>query len=152
MYFLYKKKIRICFINFPKKSIVFFRKIVFFSLKEKKINTCELNFILLKNREMKNINEKYRKKNTITDVISFLLVPKMLIGDIYIAKEQSKIQAIKYNNTWEAELIYLIIHGLLHLYGYTDYDKINKTKMFNEQNKLFKQAMIYNTKLKNFKY
>jgi probable rRNA maturation factor len=60
------------------------------------------------------------------------------MGDIYISRKRSQRQAGKYSNTWQRELAYLIIHGILHLCGYTDYDDLSKAKMFAKQDKIFK--------------
>jgi len=84
------------------------------------------------------LNAKYRKVRRITDVISFFVVPEFFMGDIYISKNRSQKQAKEYANTWQQELAYLAIHGMLHFCGYTDYDVANKTKMFAKQDKIFK--------------
>jgi probable rRNA maturation factor len=135
------KTIRRCelnFIDFPKKHVPALTKAAEMTLKSEKIKKCQINFIMVSDARIKKLNIKYRKVRRITDVISFLVVPEMFIGDIYISEGRSKKQAEKYANTWQQELAYLVIHGVLHLCGYTDYDPENKNKMFAKQDKIFK--------------
>ncbi|MDR2425906.1 MAG: rRNA maturation RNase YbeY [Endomicrobium sp.] len=126
------------FNGFDKKDIPMLTEAAKAVLKSEKIKNCQINFVMICDEEIKKMNAKYRKVRKITDVISFLILPRLFIGDIYISKERSKKQAKKYGNTWRQELAYLIIHGVLHLCGYTDYDIENKTKMFAKQDKIFK--------------
>ena len=126
------------FIGFPKKLEPFLKEAAMLSLKAEKVKKYEINFIMVDDVKIKKLNIKYRKVRRITDVISFLVVPENFAGDIYISSGRSKVNAKKYGNTWENELAYLVIHGVLHLRGYTDYDVVNKTKMFAQQDKIFK--------------
>lgn len=126
------------FVKFPKKDIPVLEKAALMALKSEKVKEYRVNFIMVSDPEIKKLNTKYRKVRRITDVISFLVVPEMFIGDIYISDGRSKKQAKKYGNTWQQELAYLVIHGVLHLCGYTDYDPENKTLMFSKQDKIFK--------------
>jgi metalloprotein, YbeY/UPF0054 family len=135
-----KKKISnfIEFTDFLQKDIAVLKRAVGMTLKSEKKEKYQINFIMISDAEIKKLNIKYRRVRRITDVISFLVVPEMFIGDIYISEGRSKKQAKKYGNTWQQELAYLVIHGTLHLCGYTDYDSENKTKMFAKQDKIFK--------------
>lgn len=126
------------FINFPKNKVELLTKAAMMTLNSEKIKNYEINFIMVSDEEIKKLNIKYRKVRRITDVISFLVIPELFAGDIYISKGRSQKQAKKYGNTWDQELAYLVIHGVLHLCGYTDYDPVNKTKMFKKQDKIFK--------------
>ncbi|MDR1928948.1 MAG: rRNA maturation RNase YbeY [Endomicrobium sp.] len=137
------------FINFPKKYIKLFKKAAFMTLSSENVKKYRLNFIIMKDEEIKKLNEIYRKSKYTTDILSFLMIPKLFIGDIYISKNITQKQAKIYNNTWEQELTYLIIHGILHIFGYTDYDNISKIKMFNKQDEIFKR--LFKIKFKNFK-
>ncbi|GHT08579.1 hypothetical protein AGMMS49532_04000 [Endomicrobiia bacterium] len=126
------------FVNFPKQHVPLLKIAAATVLKSEKIKRYQVNFIMVDDKEIRKLNTKYRKIRRITDVISFLVVPEFFMGDIYISKTRSQEQAKEYSNTWQQELAYLVIHGLLHLCGYTDYDAVNKTKMFTKQDKIFK--------------
>jgi probable rRNA maturation factor len=126
------------FFNFPKQHVSLLKISAVDVFKYEKIKKYQVNFIMEDDKEIRMLNAKYRKVRRITDVISFLVVPEFFMGDIYISKTRSQKQAKEYANTWQQELVYLAIHGMLHLCGYTDYDAVNKTKMFAKQDKIFK--------------
>lgn len=91
------------------------------------------------------LNVSTRGVDSVTDVLSYpsldgirgkILLPEncvtelegkyIFLGSIVLCEEKIKEQAVEYGNTYEQEREYLIIHGLLHLFGYdhmTDEDK-----------------------------
>jgi probable rRNA maturation factor len=135
---IYSKKTNfIKFNNFPNKYVKLLKRTALIVLKCEKIKKYYLNFIIIDDNDMKKINFFYKKKKKKTDIISFLLIPKYFIGDIYISKEYTKKQAKKNKILWKYELSYLVIHGILHFCGYTDYDYNSMKKMFKRQDVLF---------------
>lgn len=126
------------FTGFDKKLISLLRKTALFTLKYEKIKKYHISFTMISDIDIKKMNRKFRKVNRITDVISFLVSKEHFMGDIYISSNRPKINAKKYAMTFEHELCYLVIHGILHLEGYTDYDIKNKTLMFSKQDAIFK--------------
>jgi len=88
-------------------------------------------------RLIKKINRQFLKKNCPTDVISFKLSRKY--GEVIISAETAFRNSCKYGNTIENEIIYLIIHGYLHLKNYRDYSSSQKEKMLTVQDALFHQ-------------
>ena len=67
---------------------------------------------------------------------------KNIEGDLYISIDRTKENAKKYKVDENTELIRVIIHGLLHLIGYKDRTKKEKTLMSEKENKylsLYKQ-------------
>ncbi|MDR0800363.1 MAG: rRNA maturation RNase YbeY [Endomicrobium sp.] len=126
------------FADFPKQYAPLLKKVAAAVLESEKVKKYQINFIMVDDKEIKKLNTKYRKVRRITDVISFLVVPEFFMGDVYISKNRSQKQAKEYANTWQQELAYLVIHGALHLCGYTDYDAVNRAKMFAKQDKIFK--------------
>lgn len=95
--------------------------------------------------EMKELNFVQRGIDSVTDVLSFptldgikgrVLFPEdcktemerkyIFIGSIVICDEKVRMQAKEYGHSEERERTYLIVHGLMHLFGYdhmTDEDK-----------------------------
>ncbi|MDR1926218.1 MAG: rRNA maturation RNase YbeY [Endomicrobium sp.] len=126
------------FIDFPKDCVPLLKQAALSALKSENTKRYQINFVMISDKEIKKLNIKYRKVGRITDIISFLIVPEFFIGDIYVSKTRTQKQAKKYGNTWNHELAYLVIHGVLHLCGYTDYDAANKTKMFAKQDKIYR--------------
>lgn len=123
--------------NFPKQYAKPLTLAAQLAARACKVKLNAVCLILVDNKEIKSLNKKYIKKNSITDVISFSYNKNAIEGDIYIASAQSKKQAKEQNHTWLNELIYLVLHGVLHLAGYTDYNPTQKKKMFKLQDKLF---------------
>jgi len=70
-------------------------------------------------KTIQKLNKKYRKKDYVTDILSFCGEGDDL-GEIVINYSQIKRQAKKYSNTERQELIFILVHGLFHLIGYTD--------------------------------
>lgn len=101
----------------------------------------ELGLKITDDREIKKLNQTYRRVNQSTDVLSFPIdTPdkkksgeNLILGDIVISFDQAKKYSRKAclerrrenNRTVEKELIYLFKHGLLHLLGY-DHKKNKK--------------------------
>jgi len=102
------------------------RKILdFLSQKE-----AELSIALVGNREIQELNARYRNKNEPTDVLSFPLEELLptgtqILGDVVISVEQAEKQARKRRKTLEQEIESLLIHGILHLLGY-DHERSEK--------------------------
>lgn len=77
--------------------------------------------------EIREINKKYRKKDQATDVLSFAEDdccdyngadhPRFL-GELAICAEVVKSDAVESGKKYEEELAWVVIHGILHLFGY----------------------------------
>ena len=83
----------------------------------KRKEDLDISLVFVDNTEIKKINKKWRKKDSPTDVLSFALSEN--VGEIFISCEKAKIQALQYKVTQKNEIKRLIIHGCLHLLGYT---------------------------------
>jgi probable rRNA maturation factor len=82
----------------------------------------EISIIFCTDPYLSEINIKYLKNNTLTDIITFDLSekPGTIQGDIYISVERAKENAKAFKVSLKAETSRLIVHGLLHLAGYKD--------------------------------
>ena len=114
-----------------------------------KKNTLICTLVLSGPEEIKKLNKKFRKKNKITDVLSFPFHEKnqldikikkekeIYIGDIILNlnKIKNKKNKIKFKN----ELNKLWIHGLVHLFGHQH--KIDKD--FKAMDKIEKEYLDY---------
>ena len=101
-----------------------------------KNKNLEFSILLTNNAKMKKLNNKFRKKNKITDVLSFPLkyITKnnIYIGDIAISFEIINKRSRISNFNYEFDKMW--IHGYLHLAGYDhkknkDYKKMNKKEL-----------------------
>ena len=89
--------------------------------KEENKKIIELNYIFCSDEYLLEINKKYLNHHTLTDIITFdqSETPTKIEGDIYISFERV-LENGKVHNSEKTELYRVIVHGLLHLLGYTD--------------------------------
>ena len=97
----------------------------------------EFTLFLTNNRKMKSLNNKFRKKNKATDVLSFPFNYKFTknsyLGDMAISYEIVNKRSAKSNFFIEFDKMW--IHGYLHLLGY-DHKKIKNFKKMNKKENL----------------
>jgi len=117
--------------NYFKKKLNKLNKISFFKKKKH-----EFTVFLTKNKKMKSLNFKFRKKNKPTDVLSFPFkyVKKKYkyIGDIAISFEI--VNQRSKNSNFFFELDKMWIHGYFHLIGYDHKKIIDYKKMIKKEN------------------
>jgi probable rRNA maturation factor len=113
-------------------------KIVGKTLAEIKIRSADVSVAFVGGAEIKKWNNLYRKKNKVTDVLSFVYSEKPLTGEVIICYSRAVGQAKQRGWGTEKEVIMLLIHGVLHLAGY-DHEKSEREarKMDKLQNKIF---------------
>ena len=70
------------------------------------------------------LNQRYRRKFRVTDVLSFPAEDPGYLGDIVIAAGVARRQARQAGHSIHTELRVLALHGLLHLLGY-DHERDN---------------------------
>ena len=120
-------------------------------LKKFKKNQIFFSLLLSGNKEIKYLNNKFRKKNKTTDVLSFPFYKKkdlekklkikedVYIGDIIINLNKIKNKNIK--KSFRIEFDRLWIHGFVHLFGHDhkknkDFERMQiiEKKYFNSIN------------------
>jgi probable rRNA maturation factor len=91
----------------------------------------ELTYIFCSDTYLLKLNQQYLNHDTYTDIITFdnSETSKVILGDIFISIDRVKENSIKYNIPVADELHRVIIHGALHLLGYTDKSPVDKKKM-----------------------
>lgn len=94
-----------------------------FSYFEKR--TGKLEFAFVTSEEIKRLNNVYRGKNKATDVLSFILEEEPLLAQIFICYNISSKQAKLHNKKQSEEVAHLLVHGILHCYGY-DHEQVDE--------------------------
>jgi rRNA maturation RNase YbeY len=117
----------------------FFSTVAKIVLKGENKETKTISLAFVGKAEMKKLNKKFRQKNKPTDVLSFELNEKDLLGEIVICPE-----AVRGYRGKNDELLRVFIHGILHLCGY-DHEKSGKEAEIMEK----KESKIL-LKIKNF--
>lgn len=97
-----------------------------------------IELLIVSEEEIRALNNRERGIDRVTDVLSFPTmedikgVPllseehaeeldeeeRLLIGSVVICKKRAEEQAAEYGHSYERELYYLAVHGVLHCLGY----------------------------------
>jgi probable rRNA maturation factor len=100
-------------------------------IKNEKRHVKELNYIFCSDDHLRQINIQYLNHHSFTDIITFDTSedPDQLEGDIFISIDRVKENAQKFDVSFLDELNRVIIHGVLHLLGYSDKTLANRREM-----------------------
>ena len=132
-----------------------------------KIDDAKLcvNFAFVNKKEIKTLNKNFRSVDKVTDVLSFpALSPvkdniitkdlneknyphdinpdtrEIILGDIYLCLDVAKKQAKEYSTGIMREIMYLSVHGLLHLLGYDHIVETDKIVMREMEEKIMSEV------------
>lgn len=97
---------------------------------------ADISLALIGDATMRRLNLEYRGLNRTTDVLSF---PGL--NEIIISYPQIKRQALEARKTLEQELVFIFVHGLLHLLGRTDETEKNRQAMILEGEKFIANVL-----------
>ncbi|PJC47269.1 MAG: rRNA maturation RNase YbeY, partial [Candidatus Omnitrophica bacterium CG_4_9_14_0_2_um_filter_42_8] len=86
---------------------------------------AELSLVLVNDMYIRNLNWKYRRKDSATDVLAFPMrdsrrLSGVILGDVVISVETAAKEAKKRKKDLQGELDLYFVHGILHLLGYDD--------------------------------
>ena len=127
-----KSNIRIFIKDFRIKN--WLEKVVEKLEKLERLKPEQISIVIVGDQGIKTLNQKYRKKNEVTDVLSFVqsdieakyrLTNDQYLGEIFIDFRQAERQAENIKD----EILNLLVHGYLHLKGYTHDNDKDMTKM-----------------------
>ncbi len=94
----------------------------------------DLSYVFMGDAALLRINQEYLNHDTYTDIITFdYSEDKTVSGEIYISIERVRDNALKYSENSLKELHRVMIHGILHLCGYTDKDADSKAEMTGKE-------------------
>ena len=107
------------------------------------VANSELSITLTDDDHIHALNKKFRDIDRPTDVLSFAFresdEPEIfgadfeILGDVIISLERAEIQAADFGHSLLREIIFLEVHGLLHLLGYDHIDDDERREMESEQ-------------------
>jgi probable rRNA maturation factor len=133
------------------------------TLKQKDAIYCELSFVSKK--AIRELNRDFRGVDKVTDVLSFPSFDslkdgairaedypydldeegKLLIGSIAVCEKRAKEQAEEYGHSFERELNYLLVHGIMHCLGYDHETDEEKSEMREHEEIVLEKAGIPRT-------
>jgi len=90
-----------------------------------------INYVFCSDDHLLQINKEYLDHDTYTDIVTFdnSENAKEIEADIFISIDRIRENAIKLSRPEDEELHRVIIHGLLHIMGYSDKTDQNKQAM-----------------------
>jgi len=94
---------------------------------KKKIRT--LMYVFVNDEELLQINRNSLKHDYYTDIITFPYSYDPIETEIFISVDRVADHALKYKVRADEEMARILVHGLLHMCGYSDKSKIKKTEM-----------------------
>lgn len=99
-------------------------------LQEARIHV-NLNFVFCSDEYLRQINNKFLRHDTYTDIVTFDNSEHLgeVEGDIFISIDRVSENALKFKRPFFEELSRVIIHGVLHLIGYDDKTPSQKRQM-----------------------
>lgn len=126
---------------------------------------CEVNLTLTDNAGIHEINREYREIDNPTDVLSFPMLSyevagdfskleedyddnfnpdtgEIMLGDIIISVDKVFEQAESYGHSVEREFAFLILHSMLHLFGYDHMTPEEATVMEEKQRVILDKMQI----------
>ena len=113
-------------IEFNQESI---RGLLEMVLSENKHQSADINIIITDDDSLRQMKKEYFNQDVYTDVIAFNIDEDPFEGELYISYDRVKDNAEKFNDSFEGEFKRILIHGTLHLCGFDDQTKEDKSRM-----------------------
>ena len=112
--------------------------------------------------EIRALNAETRSVDKVTDVLSFPTLDgikgkaifakdfpydidedgRLVLGSIVICKDRAREQAQEYGHSYERELHYLIVHGVMHCLGYDHMTDEEKAEMREQEERVLSAVSI----------
>ncbi|MGB4504205.1 MAG: rRNA maturation RNase YbeY [Syntrophaceticus sp.] len=109
------------------------------------IDVAEVSMVFVDDEKMAVLNERYRGVVGTTDVLSFPMMDdedvdgfqdEFLLGDIVISVPRALEQAQEYGHPFVKEMLFLAVHGMLHLLGYDHELEDDAKRMISKEKKV----------------
>ena len=119
-------------------------KALSYIFKEEGITDSSINLKILTDEDIKELNKKFRNKNTTTNVLSFSNedVSKSItgnLGDIAISYEFVERESKEHKKNFDDHMIHMLVHGVYHILGFdhendemADIMEIKEIKLLNK--------------------
>lgn len=126
---------------------------------------AEVCLTLTDDEGIREVNRMYREINAATDVLSFPMLSydapgdfsaledayednfnpdtgEIMLGDIVISVDHVRMQAAEYGHSERREYAFLIVHSLLHLFGYDHMEAEEARRMEDRQDQILNAMNI----------
>jgi len=108
---------------------------------------------LTDDEQIRSLNREYRGFDSPTDVLSFDVHERdpetgsLYLGEIIISVPYAAKQALQNDHPLEAEILLLIVHGILHLLGHDHAEREEKNIMWTAQAEILAKLGLDNIKI-----
>lgn len=115
-------------------------------------DTFSLCISLVSEAAIRDLNQRFRAKDQVTDILSFPMFEfqagkaaraieaydltdptgqekELFLGDLVICPVRAAEQAERFAHTWEREMAFLTVHGMLHLFGFDHMEEDEEKRM-----------------------
>ena len=118
-------------LKFSLKDKLLIKSLIARIFAEENVGFKSVSYVFCKDDFLLKLNQQYLNHDTFTDILTFTLSNSSLpiISEIYISIDRVEENARDLKIEFLSELYRVIIHGILHLCGYTDTSKAEKSKM-----------------------
>ena len=98
---------------------------------EEGIDFMEVSYIFCSDEYLLSLNMEFLEHDTLTDILTFTMsdINLPIVSEIYISIERVQENANNLNINFSDELNRVMIHGILHLCGYSDHTPDLKKEM-----------------------
>lgn len=126
---------------------------------------AEVSLTLVDKERIHSLNKEFRQVDRWTDVLSFPMMEydapadfegmsfvqsmtvspeteEVMLGDIVLCTEVVYEQAKQYGHSVEREFSFLVVHSLLHLFGYDHIEEEEREEMEMKQREIMEQLQI----------
>lgn len=124
--------------------------------------TLVIELSLVDGEEIQRLNREMRNIDKVTDVLSFPALHispgqavkkaahpfeqdeegRILLGSVAICTDRAREQAVEYGHSFERELHYLLVHGVMHCLGYDHEVERDKMLMREKEESVLKKMGI----------
>jgi probable rRNA maturation factor len=101
---------------------------------------AELSIVLVDDQRMAELNKTFLKRTGPTNVIAFPMregsfsdLNPQLLGDVVISMDTCARESRQAAMTFDTRFYQLLIHGILHLFGYEHVDDAHKARRMAEK-------------------
>ena len=98
-----------------------------------------LEIVFLTDSGIRPLNKRYKREDRPTDVLSFGLSERPLLGDIFISIDRARKNSKIFKSGLEEEVTRYVTHGILHLMGYDDRTGKARARMESKQEEILRK-------------
>ena len=125
----------------------------------------EASVTMVNQEQIQEMNQEFRKIDRVTDVLSFPMMnydtpcdfdgdsfiqsmsvsietEELVLGDVVLCADVIRNQAKEYGHSELREFSFLVVHSLLHLFGYDHMEEGERVQMEKEQNVIMEKLNI----------